>query len=102
MLSMMSLPMPGQANTVSVTSENASRLPNSRPTTVTTGIRMFFSTCTKMTRLVRQRFARAGAREADHQGDVEQRQVQRRHQHVAQAVQSQQAGAQAEEHADLA
>ena len=34
----------GHANTVSVTTENATRPPNSRPRTVTTGIKIFFNT----------------------------------------------------------
>ena len=38
---MISLPMPGQAKTLSVTTENAIRPPNSNPITVTTGIMMF-------------------------------------------------------------
>ena len=41
--SITSLPMPGQANTVSVTTEKAISPPNSRPSTVTTGIIMFFN-----------------------------------------------------------
>ena len=46
MLSMISLPMPGQANTLSVTTEKAMVEPSSSPTTVTTGIRMFLNTWT--------------------------------------------------------
>ena len=40
--SMMSLPIPGQAKTVSVTTEKAINPPSSKPRTVTTGIMMFF------------------------------------------------------------
>ena len=43
--SMMSLPMPGQLKTVSVTTANASVEPNSSPNTVTIGMEMFLSTC---------------------------------------------------------
>ena len=39
---MMSLPIPGQAKTVSVTTEKAINPPSSNPRTVTTGIMMFF------------------------------------------------------------
>ena len=51
--------MPGQANTVSVTTEKAIRPPSSRPSTVTTGIRMFFRTCTSTTRRDESPLARA-------------------------------------------
>ena len=80
--------MPGQAKIVSVTIANAITEPNSRPITVTIGIRMFFSTCTPTTRRVaqplgareldvvlQQRLARAGAREPDQQRELEQREV---------------------------
>ena len=59
MLSMISLPMPGQANTLSVTTAKAMVEPSSSPTTVTTGIMMFFSTCTKITRAGVSPLARA-------------------------------------------
>ncbi|MNC90434.1 hypothetical protein D3C83_65330 [compost metagenome] len=51
--------MPGQAKTVSVTTEKAIRPPSSRPSTVTTGMRMFFSTCTSTTREDDRPLARA-------------------------------------------
>ena len=53
---MISLPIPGHANTVSVTVENAISDPNSSPTTVTMGIRIFFSICTKTILFFRQTF----------------------------------------------
>ena len=56
---MISLPIPGQANTLSVTTANAMVEPSSSPTTVTTGIMMFFSTCTKITRAGVNPLARA-------------------------------------------
>ena len=59
MLSMISLPMPGQAKIDSVTTEKAMVLPNSSPVTVTTGIRMFLKTCTKVTRKGESPLARA-------------------------------------------
>ena len=40
--SIINLPIPGQANTVSVTVEKAINEPNSKPTTVTMGINIFF------------------------------------------------------------
>ena len=40
---MISLPIPGQAKTVSVTVENAINDPNSNPMIVTMGMRMFFN-----------------------------------------------------------
>ena len=51
--------MPGQAKIDSVTTENASSEPNSRPITVTTGIMMFFNTCTPTTRMFDRPLARA-------------------------------------------
>ena len=51
--------MPGQANTVSVTTAKAIIEPSSRPTTVTIGIRMFFSTCTPTMRVRDRPLARA-------------------------------------------
>ena len=51
--------MPGQANTVSVTTAKAIRPPSSRPITVTTGMRMFFITCTSTTRPELNPLARA-------------------------------------------
>ena len=99
MLSMISLPMPGQAKTLSVTTAKAMVEPSSRPSTVTTGIMMFFSTWTKITRdgrqplgtrelheVHRQRLTNSGAGQPQHQRNVEQRQVQRRQQHVTQSV----------------
>ena len=56
---MSSLPIPGQAKIVSVTTENAMRLPNSRPSTVTTGIMMFFRRWTPTMRLLERPLARA-------------------------------------------
>ena len=40
--SIINLPIPGHANTVSVTVEKAIKEPNSRPITVTIGIKIFF------------------------------------------------------------
>ncbi|MNL70565.1 hypothetical protein D3C87_1955860 [compost metagenome] len=57
--SISSLPMPGHENTVSVTTANAITWPNSRPATVTTGIRMFFNRCTPSTRFSDRPLARA-------------------------------------------
>ena len=101
--------MPGQAKIVSVTTEKATRLPNSRPSTVTTGIRMFLSRCTPTMRrcveplgageldvVLLQGLARAGPRQADHQRDLEQRQVERRQQRGAAAVEREEAGRDAE------
>jgi peptide/nickel transport system permease protein len=51
--------MPGQAKIVSVTIANAISDPNSSPATVTTGIRMFFSTCVRTMPLSETPFARA-------------------------------------------
>ena len=54
-----SLPMPGQAKIVSVTTAKATREPNSRPMTVTIGIRMYLRTWTPITRRGGRPFARA-------------------------------------------
>ena len=96
---MISLPMPGQEKIVSVTTAKASVEPNSSPNTVTSGIAISRSTWRR--RIVHSRLAgrarelhgvgqhhlaRAGAREADHHGELEQREVERRQQQVAQAV----------------
>jgi hypothetical protein len=54
-----SLPMPGHAKMVSVTTANATTWPNSSPDTVTIGIRMFLSRCTRRMRLQDRPFARA-------------------------------------------
>ena len=51
--------MPGQANTVSVTMAKAMTEPNSRPITVTMGIRMLRSTWTPITRALVSPLARA-------------------------------------------
>ena len=51
--------MPGQENTVSVTTAKATVWPNSRPLTVAIGIMMFFSTCTPTMRLSLRPLARA-------------------------------------------
>ena len=51
--------MPGQAKIVSVTIAKAMRPPNSTPTTVTIGIRMFLSTCTQTMRRSDRPLARA-------------------------------------------
>ena len=59
MESISSLPMPGQAKMLSVTTANAITEPNSRPTMVTIGIMMFFSTCTPMMRESESPLARA-------------------------------------------
>ena len=59
MLSMMSLPMPGQLNTVSVTTAKARVEPNSSPNTVTIGMPMFLSTCSRSTWLSGRPWARA-------------------------------------------
>ena len=59
MESISSLPVPGQAKIDSVTIANAITDPSSRPITVTIGIRMFFSTCTPITRPGPRPFARA-------------------------------------------
>ena len=59
MLSISSLPMPGQANTVSVTMAKATIEPSSSPMMVTTGIMMFFSTWTSTTRRGDRPLARA-------------------------------------------
>ena len=52
-------PRPGMAKTLSVTTEKAMVLPSSSPTTVTTGIRIFLNTCTKVTRAGESPLARA-------------------------------------------
>ncbi|CFO10387.1 Uncharacterised protein [Bordetella pertussis] len=59
MESISSLPMPGHEKTVSVTTANSTTWPNSRPATVTMGIRMFFSKCTPSTRFSGRPLARA-------------------------------------------
>ena len=89
MESIRSFPIPGHANTVSVTTANAITPPSSRPSTVTTGIMMFFMTCTSTTReeaqplgpgkfdvVLKSYLTGAGPREADDQGHLEQRQIQ--------------------------
>jgi hypothetical protein len=57
--SIINFPIPGHANTLSVTTENAIVEPNSNPITVTTGIMIVFSTCTKTTRAGDSPLARA-------------------------------------------
>ncbi len=59
MLEISSRPIPGQAKTVSVTTAKATTEPNSSPSTVTTGIIMFFNRCTRMTRVSLKPLARA-------------------------------------------
>ena len=59
MESISSLPMPGQENTVSVTTAKAIIEPSSRPSTDTTGIMMFLSTCTNRMRVSDTPLARA-------------------------------------------
>ena len=51
--------MPGHAKIVSVTIAKAITEPNSSPITVTIGIRMFFSTCTRTMRRSDTPLARA-------------------------------------------
>ena len=51
--------MPGHANTLSVTTANATTEPNSSPITVTIGIMMFLSTCTPTIRALESPLARA-------------------------------------------
>ena len=51
--------MPGHAKMVSVTIAKAMTEPNSSPVTVTIGIMMFFSTCTRTTRSMDRPLARA-------------------------------------------
>ena len=51
--------MPGQAKIDSVTIAKAITEPSSRPITVTIGIRMFFRTCTPITRRGASPLARA-------------------------------------------
>ena len=51
--------MPGQANTVSVTTAKAIIEPSSSPITVTTGIMMVLSTCTTTMRVRDRPLARA-------------------------------------------
>ena len=51
--------MPGQAKTVSVTTAKAIMEPSSSPSTVTMGIMMFLSTCTKRMRVSDTPLARA-------------------------------------------
>ncbi len=57
--SMRSLPLPGQAKIDSVTIAKAITEPSSRPITVTMGMRMFFNTCTPITRPGPRPLARA-------------------------------------------
>ena len=115
MESMSSLPVPGQAKIDSVTIAKAITEPSSSPITVTIGIRMFFSTCTPITRrgsealgarelhvVLEHRLARAGAREPDEQRELEQRQVERGHREVPEAVEREEAHRHAEQQHRLA
>ena len=78
--SMMSLPMPGQANTVSVTTPKASSTPNTMPSTVMSGMEMLWQHVAKQDPRGRKSlgagvadivradvFLHAGARQADDQ-----------------------------------